>query len=173
MGVPKPLECTERDAARFRARADLLVRSPGGCWLWPSKTDRYGNFYADGGRFQAHRMSYAVYLGPVRTDTLVLHKCDVRRCVNPEHLFLGSAQDNMRDAASKGRMATGNRHFAHRNPERTQGELNGNALLTEDAVRAIRAGVAAGRPRKELAAEFGVCKACVSHVVTRRAWRHI
>lgn len=88
-----------------------------GCWLWmgswaPSRG--YGLVHVPGGRRTvAHRYSWEIHRGPIPDGMMVCHKCDVRLCVNPDHLFLGTASDNMRDAFAKGRNITaGDRHRA-------------------------------------------------------------
>jgi hypothetical protein len=78
-----------------------------GCLLWLGKvgTDGYGLFKVGGKRRAAHRVSYEIHKGPIPPGLWVLHRCDTPACVNPEHLFLGTHADNMRDMVAKGRMA--------------------------------------------------------------------
>lgn len=137
----------------------------GPCWVWTAFTDRFGY-----GRFTcrrpgrgpqgelAHRVSW--YLAHGRQATpCALHHCDNPRCVRPSHLFEGTVAENNRDMATKGRCSSGERH-----PRRK---------LTEHAVNDIRAGVAAGKPMKDLAREYGVDPSLVSLVVARKVWRHV
>ena len=76
-----------------------------GCWLWMESDCGmgYGTFHWRGGRTKAHRVSYEMYVGHVPNGIHVLHRCDNPACVNPEHLFLGTHQDNMTDKKEKGR----------------------------------------------------------------------
>lgn len=77
-----------------------------GCWLWEGPMHRkgYGVASVFGGKARASRVSYEAFVGPVPADLYVCHKCDIRSCVNPGHLFLGTARDNALDASSKGRL---------------------------------------------------------------------
>lgn len=94
-------ECNENDLARFWDKVD---RS-GECWEWTSQRNGggYGLFSLNGKPVYAHRLSY--YLSNGVFDGFVLHKCDNPPCVNPEHLFVGTHQDNMDDMYAKGRRA--------------------------------------------------------------------
>jgi hypothetical protein len=75
-----------------------------GCWLWTGGTTAAGyGFFDFQDEIHAHRASYAMHIGPVPEGLHVLHRCDVRQCVNPNHLFLGTQVDNMKDMAAKGR----------------------------------------------------------------------
>lgn len=86
-----------------------------GCWLWMGSVDPEG-YPKTGGHptghlaaheRRAHRVSYEAFVGPIPAGMLVCHRCDVSSCVNPRHLFLGTAKDNMRDMVAKGRCKSG------------------------------------------------------------------
>lgn len=100
-------------AERFWAKVD----KSGECWLWTGARSRssdgspgYGNFRAAGENISSHRFSWVLAFGEVPVGKLVLHRCDVRNCVNPEHLFLGDYADNMADMMAKGRFRMGRRN---------------------------------------------------------------
>lgn len=94
-------------AERFWAR--VAVGSHDECWLWqgPLLASGYGAIgTGTGSEIQStHRVSYELTYGPISAGLFVLHRCDVRACVNPAHLFLGTAQDNVSDMIAKGRAA--------------------------------------------------------------------
>lgn len=77
----------------------------GKCWLWIGGIDSgwYGAFRFNDTKDHAHRVSWILHKGPIPIGLQVLHKCDISACINPEHLFLGTAEDNMRDMYAKGR----------------------------------------------------------------------
>ena|SRR5208282_4874728 len=77
-----------------------------GCWIWLGsvKTGGYGYVMRDGKRISMHRLSWARFRGPIPDGLFVLHKCDVTSCINPDHLFIGTATDNNHDMCRKGRL---------------------------------------------------------------------
>lgn len=121
-----------------------------GCWLWTgSRSPYYGNFYPDHGTcVHAHRYSWELAYGPIPPDMQVLHKCDVRHCVRPDHLFLGTQQDNMDDMAAKGRRWTMPRKLS---PAQEQ----------EIVTRFVNGTMS----QRALAAEYGVSQALVSKIL--------
>lgn len=81
-----------------------------GCWIWGGslRGQGYAQIYDGKKNTIGSRVSYALFKGPIPNGMHVLHKCDVRKCVNPEHLFLGTHQDNMIDKTKKGRSTNQN-----------------------------------------------------------------
>jgi hypothetical protein len=91
-----------------------VIMEPNGCWLFVGCLARgYGQLLFDGKRHKAHRLMWQAVHGDIPAGLFVCHRCDVRRCINPDHLFLGTCRDNTRDALEKGRlrnMHTGRTH---------------------------------------------------------------
>lgn len=141
----------------------------GSCWIIGGAPGRggYGKLKADGVTLLAHRFSYELEFGiGSAVGLMVCHKCDTRTCVRPDHLFLGTARDNMQDMIQKGRKWNGPRHGL-------RGDLNGNAKLTPDQVRAIREESNVGATRAELSRKYGVSGPSIKNIATRRTWIHI
>lgn len=134
-----------------------------GCWLWKgSRGERYGRFNVGGKKYQAHRFSYFVFNGYMpKSDEYVCHKCDNTFCVNPEHLFLGTQQDNMNDMVSKGRSPN---NKGHRNPR---------ATLTDLDVFEIRRLYSLGILRKNIAKMFRSTKSTINNIVGGFTWQHL
>ena len=140
------------------------------CWLWTAALthDGYGRFVVPlaNGAWQtrlAHRVAYAALVGHIG-DKLVLHRCDVRNCINPAHLFLGTNKDNTTDMIAKGRAVfTGPR-----------GEAAGNSKLTESDVREIRARWDAGERAKALKKRFPmIAENHFWKIGNRHRWAHV
>lgn len=132
------------------------------CWLWTgaiTKNTGYGHFNTHDRDFTDHRFSWMMHRGDIPKGLLVLHHCDVRPCANPEHLYLGTHQDNSNDKRLRGREA-------HR-----RGEDN-NAKLTTQKVVEIRSllGVI---PQRAIAERFGISKGHVNAIAQRRKWAHV
>ena len=151
----------------FKPIADRLWRrtlKTETCWLWRGATGHFGHGQIMADRnveptrriLTAHRVSWELANGPIPDGLCVLHKCDVPRCVRPDHLFLGTKRDNMADAAAKGRSARGSRL-----PQ---------TKLTEDAVREIRA---SNETQTALAKRYGVSQAAISMARTGAHWSHV
>lgn len=139
------------------------------CWLWRGarKTFGYGVIGSGGNdstSLHAHRVSWEIHHGQIPNGLQVLHRCDVPACVNPDHLFLGTQGDNMRDAVAKGRWVA---------PRTAQsGEGHGSARLTAAQVADIRERYAAGNVTQvALGLEFGIKQGHVSGIILRKAWK--
>jgi hypothetical protein len=120
---------------------------------------RYGQYPGiqhRGKGYGAHRVSYALFVGPVAPRVFVCHRCDVKDCVNPGHLFLGTCAENTADAVAKKLHVFGSRHPL--------------AKLSESDVVAIRASTETG---KSLAVKYGVSRATISLVINRLHWAHV
>jgi len=110
---------------------------------------------------RAHRLAYEAFVGEISPSVLVLHTCDVPACCNPDHLRLGDARANTADMDARGRRARG-----YRKP-RGAGEQHGQAKLTEEAVRAIRAST---EPLRVLATRYGVSASTIANIRNGRRW---
>lgn len=141
------------------------------CWLWQDavRTDGYGVIQSSRGRIEAaHRVAYTLAYGDIPDGLWVLHRCDVKRCVNPQHLFLGTRQDNMDDMVAK------RRHWAHRGADvALKGEANGNARLTAEQVTRIRERHASGESAAGIARDFPVSPRMVANIVQRKNWKSV
>lgn len=144
----------------FQQRFEEKFRITPGCWLWTAgKTkDGYGLVWRDDKNVKAHRASFELYIGPIPDGMHVLHKCDVRNCINPDHFFPGTNADNMADKVAKGRARGAN------------GESHWKAKLTEEKVLAIRADQ---RIQRLIAADHGVSQRSISLIKRRETWSHV
>lgn len=147
----------ERFIRPYKPRVDPIQRFQGyvqktdSCWLWtgPVGTSGYGHFQVHRKPYGAHRMAWEIARGEIPTGLCVLHRCDNRRCVNPEHLFLGTNQENTRDKVMKGRHLAGGRCYNALSPtliekilaaEGTQSEIATRLGVSTGAVSQIRSG---------------------------------
>lgn len=142
---------------RIEERSELVPIA--GCRVWTgySTQDGYGRMRVNGHMQMTHRVAYELAYGQVPDGLMICHRCDVRSCCNPHHLFTGTNAENMVDMVAKGRQSSG----ANR-PD---------AKLDRAKVGAMRAGRAQGKTIRLLAAEFGVGKSTVEQVVNYKKWK--
>ncbi len=148
---------------RFGAKYEV---APDGCWRWTGvhNRDGYGSFW-NGERFPgkegkrggpvmvlAHRWAFEFFCGPIPVGLNVLHRCDNPDCVNPNHLFLGTQADNVKDCIDKGRRGK---------------PIRWHKLSREVHEEIARRYELEGISQSELGAEYGITQAMVSHIVRR------
>ena len=162
-------DCQYRAAANRRGRTPMRSlesrfwsyvpdRPDGACWLWVGHLDLNGYGRLTVGRKRrmvgAHRLSYEIAHDITLTSKQhILHSCDVRNCVNPGHLRIGTHADNMRDMRVRERVNT--------------------TRLTAPDVRLIRIRAARGESQRALADDYGVSQGTIAFVVQRKTWKHV
>jgi hypothetical protein len=140
------------------------VEKGDGCWLWKGGTSRgYGEFHLNRKTAKAYRVSWQLANGrDIPEEMDVLHRCNNRLCVRPDHLYLGTQKENMKDLFATGYKAV-------------NGERNGAHKLTAQQVKEIR--VASLSPHwglfSELGREYGVSFNTIKDTVNRKWWRHL
>jgi len=143
-----------------------VINDDTGCWEWTKDTrgHGYGSVKVCNKKIMAHRMSYKLFVGPLPDGLYVLHRCDNRLCINPDHLFVGTDSDNKRDCADK------NRH-----PQLwLEGEDNPGSKLTGEDVFKIKELIREGQyPLIRIAEWFGVTSPTISDIKTGKLWKHV
>ncbi len=154
---------SEEYAAKFFWPKIIKTES---CWFWTAAKTHlgYGQFGIPTGRYcktaYAHRIAYSLSFGEIPKGLLVLHRCDTPSCCNPDHLFVGTNADNVRDRNSKGRQ--------------NKGETVVFAKLKESEVIEIRRLYASGGVmQKQLANQFGVTTSHMSTLLSGKIWKHL
>ena len=158
---------------RERLREEIRVPALGPCWICTLANDKdgYCRFRRQGKSLMVHRAVWELVNGPIPDGKCVCHSCDSPPCCNPDHLWLGSHTDNMRDMQAKGRAAdwVAVRACLDR-VLRQRGVRGGAAKLTDARVREIRALSAEGVCNADLAARYGVRKNTISTIIHRKSW---
>ena len=151
-----------RPTATDRFWAKIIPEPNSGCWLWDGSYDNYGygQIWADRRVHRAHRFSYTLNVGPITPGLCICHRCDTPACVNPDHLFVGTQADNIRDAVRKGRVRGGGQSC----------EAHHSAKLSFAKVRQMKALRSRGLIYREIAARFGVSKATAMKAIKGQNW---
>jgi hypothetical protein len=159
------------------AKADFwkYVNKTNGCWLWTGKKKAgYGILKRKGVDIRAHRFSWEQVHGEIPDNLCILHKCDVRNCVKPDHLFLGTRKDNSEDMRKKSRHSHGPEHSVRCSDGAQKGDVhwrrrNPTKLTLED-VRKIRMLLDNGVTQKGVAQMFNVKPCTISNIKAGRIW---
>jgi len=138
----------------------IYMEPMSGCWLWLGgiNGNGYGSFWNGNNphQQQAHCASWEIYKGHIPEGLYVCHHCDIRSCVNPIHLFLGTQKDNMQDSSKKGRI--------------DHGEKRPQAKLTENQVIQIRND---NREHRFIAIDYGVAKSTIGLIKREKRWKYL
>ena len=148
----------------IRKRFWSKVKKTDTCWLWEAglrNKHGYGGFTHNKSWVLAHRVAYELTYGVFDEKLCVLHKCDNTLCVNPEHLFLGTHEDNMADKRAKGRGRS------------ARGEDHPSSVLTEVQVRQIRSLLGENNTIAHLARLFEVGESTIRHIKTGHTWKNV
>jgi hypothetical protein len=145
-------------------RFDEKIQRSDGCWNWAGAINAqgYGNFWTGKAYMGAHRIAYVVFTREeIPAGKMVCHSCDNRACVNPSHVFAGTAKENTADMISKGRQSAAV----------AGGAGHPMAKLNDQAVTSMRAQRTAGKLLREIAAQHDVSEATVSLVCSMKIWK--
>lgn len=159
----KNLKISDEDKIRFLGHIGYSRN----CWNWTGQkfNSGYGSAWINGKCRTAHRVSYEIFNGKIKGNLLVCHKCDNKSCVKPSHLFLGTSQDNLRDASKKGLLASGKNNGMHISP---------TLKLNEQKVRKIRK---EHNPKvftcEMLAKKYNVSKRTIRSVLENENWKWV
>jgi hypothetical protein len=138
---------------------DNVVVSKSGCWEWQGsvfKNTGYGCITINSKPCLAHRVSYEQSYGEIPNKLMILHKCNNKLCINPEHLYAGTHNDNMKDMA---------------NADTLKGERNANSILTEKQVKEIKELISERKMfYKDIADRYGVRRQTIKDIALGRTW---
>ncbi len=143
----------------------VQINEATGCREWKKHCNNYGygKLTVSGRGVYAHRLSYELCYGPIPQGMDLMHKCDNPRCINPEHLSVGTRSDNMKDCSQKGRARIPRNSLC--------GEDNGSAKLRREDISLIKCLLENGWKQQAIADHFGVSQAQISNIKCGRAWK--
>lgn len=146
-----------------RFHTKVTEKDKNGCMLWTAfiNPKGYGLFKFNGRTMPAHRCSYELHFGKIPKGMCVLHKCDVRNCVNPDHLFLGTQIENIKDMCKKGRNS------------KSVGMDNPKSKLTDRKVKNIKMKLSQGITITKLAKQYKVAECTIGFIKSNQTWKHI
>lgn len=148
---------SDDEKARLASRS--IPEPNTGCWIWLAgmSDTGYGSLWFRGKTMGAHRASWLAHRGPIPGGMFVCHRCDNRWCINPDHLFLGTFDDNMADMKAKGRAARGVRARS--------AKLSPASIAEAARLRGL------GLTYEAIGSRMGVCRHSISNALRGVTWR--
>lgn len=152
---------------------DKVIPIPfSGCWIFMGAVNHWGYGIIGTGRRgeptdRAHRITYRHFKGEIPSGKFVCHTCDIPSCCNPDHMFIGTNQDNVNDMVRKKRNSP-----PPRNPH-VVGSVHPLAKLNEAQVLEIRDLYRKGSVQKDLAQQYGVARQTISKIVNNKRFKHV
>jgi hypothetical protein len=160
-----------RKNVKTRFMEKVSSTNPSQCWTWIAGKNLtgYGQFWYKNKQVGAHRVSWILFRGPIPKGKYVLHSCDNPSCVNPFHLFIGTAQDNTLDMLKKGRGDP-----KANLPKDAKGENNGRARITREDARRVKNLWKSGKfsTKTALAKHLGISRPTVVAIVLGKTWKN-
>lgn len=155
-----PTHAINRLPLTERIERNIMRLTESGCWIWMLKITKtgYGFISIDGRCVLVHRAAYRAWIGEIPSGLLVCHRCDVRYCANPDHLFLGTHMDNLEDMHRKGRNAD------------LRGSNNGGATFTDAEIIDIRT---SPETTAQVATRYSRSFQTIWAIRKNKSWRHI
>lgn len=140
-----------------------IVKTADGCWEYQSvDKNGYGRITISKGKtIKAHRFSFEIHNNCTASGNYICHKCDNKKCVNPEHLYAGTAKDNAKDREERSII------------NRKMGQTHYKTKFTNEDIKQIRADLENGVMGKDLAKKYNVSKFCISAIKLRKTWKNI
>jgi len=143
---------------------ERITKSENGCWNWDKVTRYgYGQFWVNGTNKRVHRVAYESFIGEIPEGMCVCHTCDNPRCINPNHLWLGTTQENTADREDKGRGHAQTRH----------GENNPRTEFTNRIVKFIKTLSELGMKQHEIAKIYKVNQSTISRILSLKRWKYV
>jgi len=153
--------------AKERLLSSVNTIDPNSCWEWLKRINLggYGSIGINGKTCLAHRISYEIFKDKIPDNMLVCHSCDNRKCINPDHLFLGTYKDNCQDMIKKGRnrLPIGKDHW----------HFNNGIKLCKNNVIKIKEKLKNGTSALKIALEFNVTSHTIYGIKNGKTWRHV
>jgi len=165
--MPKPRLFNDKstiNSIKNRFYSKVLLPNDNGCMEWIGcfyDKKAYGAFSINRKNNLSHRYSYKLHFGKIPKNLWVLHKCDNKKCVAPEHLFLGTPKDNTQDMIQKGRKWD------------LKGEKSGTAKLTDKDVYEIKDKLSKKIHQEVISKEYGVSQYAISKIKRGKTWIHL
>jgi len=157
---------TSKEEVEDRIQDKYEINEDTGCWEWTAAQNDpgYGRIRIEDTLRYAHRVSFRLYNGDLDDNEQVNHRCHNPRCINPDHLYSGTQQENIEDARERGTLLE----------SRARGPDHPRTVLTEDDVREIRRLYKkTDHTQRSLASQFDVSKGAIQDILERKTWDHI